>query len=67
MRTYEEKKKKLYENMTYYLKEDVCLAFSGGVDSSLLLTLAKKSVKEQQKKSNIYAVTMIPCCTPPVI
>lgn len=57
MRTYEEKKKKLYENMTYYLKEDVCLAFSGGVDSSLLLTLAKKCVKEQQKKSNIYAVT----------
>ena len=57
MTTFEEKKKKLYENMRHYLKEDVCLAFSGGVDSSLLLILAKNCVKEQQKKSNIYAVT----------
>ena len=54
---YEEKKRKLYENMKHYLQEDICLAFSGGVDSSLLLILAKSCVKEQQKKSNIYAVT----------
>ena len=57
MTAFEEKKKKLYENMRYYLQEDICLAFSGGVDSSLLLILAKHCVKEQQKKSNIYAVT----------
>ena len=57
MRTYEEKKKKLYENMRGYLQQDICLAFSGGVDSSLLLILAKNCVKEQQKKSNICAVT----------
>ena len=57
MITYEEKKRKLYENMKHYLQEDICLAFSGGVDSSLLLILAKSCVKEQQKKSNIYAVT----------
>ena len=54
MRTYEEKKKKLYENMTYYLKEDVCLAIFRGVDSSLLLTLAKKMCKRAAKKNLIF-------------
>lgn len=57
MINYEAKKKKLYENMKHYLQEDICLAFSGGVDSSLLLILAKKCVEEQTKRSNIYAVT----------
>lgn len=54
MRQYDEKKNYLYEKMKEYTQKDVCIAFSGGVDSSLLLVLAKKCAKEQVK---IYAVT----------
>lgn len=55
MKTYEEKKKALYETIRNYVQQDLCIAFSGGVDSSLLLKLAKKYAEE--KKSRIYAVT----------
>lgn len=54
MRQYDEKKNYLYEKMKEYVQKDVCIAFSGGVDSSLLLVLAKKCAKEQ---AEIYAVT----------
>lgn len=54
MRQYDEKKNYLYEKMKEYVQKDVCIAFSGGVDSSLLLVLAKKCAKEQVE---IYAVT----------
>lgn len=54
MRPYDEKKNYLYEKMKAYVQKDVCIAFSGGVDSSLLLVLAKKCGKEQTR---IYAVT----------
>ena len=50
-----EKKRKLEEIMAAYAKEDICLAFSGGVDSSLLLKAAADAVKKTGK--NVYAVT----------
>ena len=40
--TYEEKKEKFYDKMREYTRQDLCIAFSGGVDSSLLLMAAKK-------------------------
>lgn len=46
---------KLEETMAEYAKEDICLAFSGGVDSSLLLKVAADAVKKTGK--NVYAVT----------
>lgn len=46
---------KLEEAMAEYAKEDICLAFSGGVDSSLLLKVAADAVKKTGKK--VYAVT----------
>lgn len=46
---------KLEEAMGEYAKEDICLAFSGGVDSSLLLKVAAKAVEKTGKK--VYAVT----------
>ncbi len=55
MKTYEEKKRDLYEKMKEYTKEDICIAFSGGVDSSLLLMLAKECMKQQKKAGNIHA------------
>lgn len=42
MKTTEEKEQKLAELMKTYTKEAVCVAFSGGADSSLLLKLAVK-------------------------
>ncbi len=51
---YEEKKKIFYEKMREYTRQDLCIAFSGGVDSSLLLMAAKKCMEEEKK---IYAVT----------
>lgn len=42
--------------MADYAKEDVCVAFSGGVDSSLLLVLACEAAKKTGKK--VYAITM---------
>ena len=46
---------KLEEAMAEYAKEDICLAFSGGVDSSLLLKVAAKAVEKTGKK--VYAIT----------
>ena len=46
---------KLEDAMAEYAKEDICLAFSGGVDSSLLLKAAAKAVEKTGKK--VYAVT----------
>ena len=39
MKTYEEKKKALSELMDSYTKQDLCIAFSGGVDSSVFCSL----------------------------
>ena len=65
MKTYEEKKRDLYEKMKEYTKEDICIAFSGGVDSSLLLMLAKECMKQQKKAGNIHAVTFHTVLHPP--
>ncbi|WP_312810202.1 ATP-dependent sacrificial sulfur transferase LarE [Sedimentibacter sp.] len=46
---------KLKEAMAGYAKGDICLAFSGGVDSSLLLKVAADAMKKTGKK--VYAVT----------
>ena len=54
--SYEEKKIKLLEGVDKLSQEDVVLAFSGGVDSSLLLKLFSKSTKKTGKK--VYAVTV---------
>lgn len=54
--SYEEKKIKLLEEVDKISQEDVVLAFSGGVDSSLLLKLFSKSTKKSGKK--VYAVTV---------
>ena len=37
-----QKEEQLYEIMKEYAKKDLCIAFSGGADSSLLLKLAVK-------------------------
>ena len=50
-----EKKMKLEEKMAEYANQDICLAFSGGVDSSLILKAAAEAVKKTGKK--VYAVT----------
>lgn len=50
-----EKKALLLERMDEYGRQDVCLAFSGGVDSSLLLRLAVDSAASHGTK--VYAVT----------
>lgn len=47
--------KMLKERMRELAKEDICLAFSGGVDSSLLLKLAADEAAKTGKK--VYAVT----------
>lgn len=51
----EAKRKKLMEIMDCLCRKDVCLAFSGGVDSSLLLKLAVDMGKIHG--SRVYAVT----------
>ena len=48
-------KEKFEQAMAEYAREDICLAFSGGVDSSLLLKAAAEAVKKTGKK--VYAVT----------
>ena len=45
MTEYELKRQKLLACMEQYAKEDVVVAFSGGVDSSLLLKLACEAAK----------------------
>lgn len=52
----EEKKKSLLTLMKEYAVGDVCVAFSGGVDSSLVLVLACEAARETGKK--VYAITM---------
>ncbi len=54
--TLEEKKERLLTLLKEYLKEDVCVAFSGGVDSSLLLVMASRAARERGRK--VYAITM---------
>ena len=45
----------LQARMRELVSEDICLAFSGGVDSSLLLKVAADAAAETGKK--VYAVT----------
>lgn len=54
MTEYELKRQKLLACMEQYAKEDVAVAFSGGVDSSLLLKLACQAAKN----TTVYAVTI---------
>lgn len=52
--TYKEKREEFYERMKEYTRQNLCIAFSGGVDSSLLLIAAKRAMEKEHK---IYAVT----------
>ena len=56
MQTTEEKKTKLREFFRNYCCQDVCVAFSGGVDSGLVLAMACEAAKEAGTK--VLAVTM---------
>lgn len=53
---FEEKVKKLKERIEAYAGEDLVIAFSGGVDSSLLVKLAVDIAKGSESK--VYAVLM---------
>jgi len=60
MNNYEIKKEALIQQMKSYASEDLIVAFSGGVDSSLLLKLACEAVKETGKKIyGIFLQTML--------
>ena len=48
--TYEEKKQKLQEQMLVYAQGDMLVAFSGGVDSSLILKLAVQAATKTGHK-----------------
>lgn len=48
-------KDELEQTMSRFAKEDICLAFSGGVDSSLLLKTAADAASKTGR--NVYAVT----------
>lgn len=50
------KKDQLLELLSSYCAKDVCVAFSGGVDSSLLLVMACEAAKKAGTK--VYALTM---------
>lgn len=50
MSSYNEKKERLVNQMAAYASEDVAVAFSGGVDSSLLLKMACNAAKESGKR-----------------
>ncbi|MDO5135060.1 MAG: ATP-dependent sacrificial sulfur transferase LarE [Eubacteriales bacterium] len=52
----DQKKEMLRNLFMEYGREDVCVAFSGGVDSSLVLILACEAAKRTGKR--VYAVTM---------
>lgn len=56
MKSYEEKKKQLFEKINSLAKEDIVLAFSGGVDSSLLLKICCDSSKNYG--TTVYAITV---------
>lgn len=59
----ESKKEKLKLFMKELAKTDICLAFSGGVDSSLLLRMASDAAREA--KTRVYAVTFDTRLHPP--
>ena len=50
-----DKRKALEQTIAELVKEDICLAFSGGVDSSLLLKVAADAAAKTGR--NVYAVT----------
>lgn len=52
----EAKKQKLLELLKEYCRKDICVAFSGGVDSSLLLVMACEAA--EQFGTKVYAITM---------
>lgn len=52
---FDHKKQTLREQLELLTKEDTCLAFSGGVDSALLLSLLCSNAKEHGTR--VYAVT----------
>ena len=56
MVSYLEKKENLLRKMSLYAAQDVMVAFSGGVDSSLLLKLACEAAKDKGKK--VYGATV---------
>lgn len=56
MNEYEVKCQKLTKIIENYTKNDIVVAFSGGVDSSLLLKIACDCAKKSKKK--VYAVTI---------
>lgn len=66
MGEYEEKKRKLRKQMQRYAREKCMVAFSGGVDSSVLLKLACEARDAERNPQNggrplhneVYAVTM---------
>ena len=53
---FQEKAENLRRKMRQYARRDIAVAFSGGVDSSLLLKLAVEASKEYETK--VYAVLM---------
>lgn len=60
MSDYEDKKEALRQRMKEYASEDLIVAFSGGVDSSLLLRLACDAAKETGRKVyGIFLHTML--------
>ena len=64
MKRNEKKIQCLKRQMEDYAKKDVIVAFSGGVDSSLLLKLACEAALKSKRK--VYAVFFIRRCTRPV-
>lgn len=54
--TYEEKKQKLQKQMLVYAQGDMLVAFSGGVDSSLILKLAVQAAAKSGHK--VYGIMM---------
>lgn len=60
MKSYEEKKEELKKQIHQYAAEDLFVAFSGGVDSSLLLKIACDAAKETGKNvCGIFLLTML--------
>ncbi len=56
LKTYEDKKRELYQRMNEVTNANVVIAFSGGVDSSLLVKLA--CMYAAPKHNQVYAVTI---------
>ena len=54
--------RKLEAYMEQLAKQDLCVAFSGGVDSSLLLKLACSQAEKTGRR--VYAVTFDTCLHP---